>query len=301
MEIDRWLAPLTRRAAHRRGSDRFIRPLQARFSRIYAALPSAECVISDYDGTISMHLDRSSYIGGSIYWRGFHHHALVWFVKSFLKADMTFVDVGANQGELTLLAAKYLTRGLVLAFEPEARMFSLLERNLRSNNFSNARAFNLGLGDTQTTQKLYAGPSTHAGQEHNEGLFTAFPEADQKPIQEFQVKRLDDLLSGLGIDRVDLMKVDAEGAELFVLRGAEQCIGRDRPELLIEINTAAFERAGYETSSLLQMLHRYHYQLYELRPVGKIGQTFQYEKQPIQAEDVARREGCFDIICTHMG
>src|SRR5215467_12649370 len=85
--------------------------------------------IHDFDGDLAITLDKSSYIGGAIYWGGHHSLELVRFLRGFLKPDMTVADVGANIGEITLFAAKKLQKGRVLAFEPMPRVFEQLSQN----------------------------------------------------------------------------------------------------------------------------------------------------------------------------
>ena len=59
-------------------------------------------VIDNFMGNIQMRVDKNSYMGGSIYWNGFHHINELLFLKGFLKSDMTFIDVGASNKQEVL-------------------------------------------------------------------------------------------------------------------------------------------------------------------------------------------------------
>ena len=91
-----------------------------------------------------MRVDRNSYMGGSIFWNGFHHASELIFLNKYLKSDMTFIDIGANQGEFTLFAADKLKDGSVLAFEPTPFQLGLLEQNVQLNNFSHVSIHKFG-------------------------------------------------------------------------------------------------------------------------------------------------------------
>lgn len=67
--------------------------------------------IHDFDGDLTMTLDRASQISAAIYWSGHHSLPLIRFLRNFLTPEMTLVDVGANIGEVTLFAAKKLRGG----------------------------------------------------------------------------------------------------------------------------------------------------------------------------------------------
>ena len=98
--------------------------------RRYYPVKSGLTTIHNFDGDLKICLDRASYLSSVIYWRGYNSTSIASFLKNYLRPDMTFVDVGANLGEVTLLAAKRLTKGRVLAFEPMPLTFSQLSRNI---------------------------------------------------------------------------------------------------------------------------------------------------------------------------
>ena len=225
MEIDRYLSLITRRLPKTKGMPRLVKPLRAYFANKYQFLDCRWVLFDEYDGDIKMRLDRSSYIGGSIYWLGYHHWRELDYLKKNLKPDMVFVDIGANQGEFTLFSAKYLDKGAVLSFEPQKDMFQSLKENIGLNSFDNISCFNYGLGDKERTVDLYTSKDVKPHGGLHEGLFTAYPSGSRDEyIQKISIRRLDDVLSENAVERIDYIKIDVEGGELFVLKGAQGII-----------------------------------------------------------------------------
>lgn len=290
MEIDRYLSKLTRRLSSVRGMGRLIKPLRKYYAKHYAGREDRWIIINDYDGNLRMLIDRSCYMGASIYWAGFHHLWELSYLEKVLRPNMIFVDVGANQGEFTLFAAKRLHQGIVLAFEPQEQMFELLQKNVEMNNFSNVRLFKYGLGNGEGCAALYTSLDTTLHDGWHEGLFTLYPSDYRNNfVQTIPLKRLDTVLLENGIDRVDIIKIDVEGAELFVLQGAEKLLELNRPKLLLEINEETFNQAGYSTADLLDFLSKYDYRFYKFLRGGRLEQVDVLEE--------ASRLSCFNVWC----
>jgi hypothetical protein len=110
------------------------RKIAALLYRYYPA-KRGTTTIHDFDGDLTITLDRASQISSAIYWSGHHSLPLMRFLRNYLTPEMTLVDVGANIGEVTLFAAKKLRDGRVLAFEPMPRVFAQLARNVELNHF----------------------------------------------------------------------------------------------------------------------------------------------------------------------
>ena len=112
LEIDRALSRFTRRIGSLRGARYLFAPLRSYYLKRYQA-PGVDpwVVISDFDGDIKMALDRSTHIGSLIYWKGRYSARNIRLLDRILAPETVFLDVGANQGEITLFAGKRLTRG----------------------------------------------------------------------------------------------------------------------------------------------------------------------------------------------
>ena len=155
------------------------------------------------------------------------------FVKSFLKPGMTVVDAGANVG-LYSLVASVLVRdtGRVYAFEPGKQTFAWLKRNLILNNCSNVVPNNTALSNSNMDVVLSVDPShptldSHCFIQPNSGANHLLPTDELVRCQ-----TLDDYFIHLGCPEIDFIKIDVEGAELFLLQGAEKVLASS-PHLTI--------------------------------------------------------------------
>ncbi len=162
---------------------------------------------------------------------------------------MTFVDVGANIGIHTLLAASRVQEsGLVHSFEPTPRTCEILRTNVVVNGYSGrVRIHELALTDKRGAAKLWIGDVCG----HN----TLFgKERDPRRSIEVETLSLDEVLAG--VPSIDFVKVDAEGAEPFILRGMRQILSRcPRLQLAVEFAPVWLEAAGLHPSDFLDEIH----------------------------------------------
>lgn len=147
-----------------------------------------------------------------------------------LRPEMVVVDVGANYGYYTLLAASYVfEKGRVYAFEPNPRTFEILMKNIHVNWLTKAvQAQCLAVLDAKKQVELHVLREFQGGT----SLFgpDLVPEADPPPEQRAKVEamRLDEVVT----EKVDLMKIDAEGSEPLVYEGMRGILDRS-PRLTI--------------------------------------------------------------------
>lgn len=219
--------------------------------------------IHDFDGDLSIILDRASYISSAIYWGGHHSLPLVRFLRRYLKSEMTLVDVGANIGEITLFAAKKLTAGRVLAFEPNPDVFSELSLNVALNQFTAVELFNLALYNQEGRVPLYAEDDRPFGT-RNTGVTSVFFAGSEHQLATVPLRKFDEIAREAMLTRLDVMKIDVEGAEWMVLRGAEDSIRRFRPVIIVEISASTFARAGYTPCDLFDYFDSLAYDIRDL-------------------------------------
>ncbi len=136
-------------------------------------------------------------------------------LRAFLAPGMSFVDVGANWGYFTLLAAHQVGRsGRVISLEPDPRLFAMLSDNIARNHLSQVTAFQVAAGSE-------SGSLTLAGFDENGGNFGLSRVVGHAHVNGllFQVaaRPLDAIFRDLQLSPVDLLKMDIEGAEGFAL------------------------------------------------------------------------------------
>ncbi len=167
------------------------------------------------------------------------------FFVSILKEGMNVVDVGANLGIYTLhaLAAKCF----VYSYEPTPRIFKILEDNIGINGFEpegRATVYNLAVSDVEGEMKL-------AVYDNINGHNTFFPDNAGDQTIEVKTVSLDNHLSHL--DHIDVVKIDVEGAEQWVLKGMKRIISNN-PEIMIimEFAPVHIKRSGSDPSDFVQ-------------------------------------------------
>jgi FkbM family methyltransferase len=168
-------------------------------------------------------------------------------IKQELKKDMTFVDLGANKGIFTILAAKMVgKKGRVFAFEPAAFNISILKNNLRWYNHVSIIA--KAVSDRTGKARFYLSSSdtvTH----------TLFEDPNEKRnYVDVETISLDEFFKDKD-SHVDFIKIDVEGAEIKALEGMKGII-KTNPgiKMIIEFQPENLRVAGYEPVMLLDKL-----------------------------------------------
>lgn len=147
-------------------------------------------------------------------------------------AGQVVVDAGANIGYFTLRSARLVgPSGRVVAFEPSASSFSVLMKNLRLNGLRNTLAMNIGLGEKEDISKYWVYDSSILNSTTHE---VRRKDAKLVGIERVQLRVLDDVLDEQRIESLDYLKLDTEGAELAILRGAKKSLSRFHPRIVGE-------------------------------------------------------------------
>lgn len=149
------------------------------------------------------------------------------------------LDIGANVGMYTIWAAK--TRGVrVIAFEPEAQNYALLNRNIAMNGLGDrVKAYCLGLSDRDGLSELHLSALGAGGSCHSLGERVDFKNEPMTPVysQGCVAARLDDLVASGAVPVPDHIKLDVDGIEPKIIAGARQVLKeRKLRSLLIETN-----------------------------------------------------------------
>lgn len=191
------------------------------------------------------------------------------FVEISLKAGMIVLDIGANQGVYTLLASKLVgPQGKVFAFEPSPRDRKALARNLTLNRSKNVTVCDVALGESNTQAVLFT------AEPHFSGCSSLRPPAKDIPTATFPVDvnvlRLDDWIATTGAGPIDFIKLDVEGGELSVLKGAPNLLQvRPRPIILAEVQDIRTAPWGYAAKEIILALQDRSYKWFGLSVDGK--------------------------------
>lgn len=191
------------------------------------------------------------------------------FVARFLRPGMTVLDVGAHHGLYTLLISKRIgRRGRVIAFEPSPRERKRLVRHLRVNRCSNVTVEPCALGDFTGQADLFVVSKLE------DWCNSLRPPATNQSTSKIRVavRRADDVLEALGTEHVDFVKIDVEGAELSVLKGAIRILrdSRLRPGILAEVQDFRTKAWGYAAREILEFLEQLKYRWFAVTENGKL-------------------------------
>ncbi|MGA9883793.1 MAG: FkbM family methyltransferase [Candidatus Acidiferrales bacterium] len=189
------------------------------------------------------------------------------FLWRILKSGMTFFDIGSFHGIYALVAARRLGRqGRVVAFEPSPVQRRRLKLHLRMNGFRSVRVESCAVGVDNATSEFFAivdGDMTRGGLR---------PPASPDTVRSLPVEvvSLDQYVLENSMHGVDVIKLDVEGAELDVFRGATRVLTKMRPTILCEILDLATRAWGYEAREIIDMLERYDFAWFEFGPDGTL-------------------------------
>lgn len=171
-------------------------------------------------------------------------------VRRELKPGGTFLDVGANIGYFSMLGAHLVgPSGKVLAVEPLDKNLQLIYAGIERNGFLQVEVMPFGASDAARLVPMVTDPGT------SNALVQTAPSS--KRIAAYAPMRPLDWLT-TDLQRIDLMKIDIEGHELFAWRGAQRMLARHRPKIITEFHPGAMrENAGVEARDYLSALFTY--------------------------------------------
>ncbi len=174
-------------------------------------------------------------------------------LSAMLRPGMNVVDVGANLGFYTLLAANCVGKsGRVWSFEPEPHNFQLLMKSIRASNLHNVEPVQMALSDKPGAERLYLAPASEPN------AHTLSQDRGMGSL-EIQSTSLDDFWRARGTGRLDLLKVHVFGDEPIVLRGSRKVLRASRPMVVTRFGSSRWE----DDASLLDDLCSW-YDVYEI-------------------------------------
>jgi FkbM family methyltransferase len=185
-------------------------------------------------------------------------------MRAYLKPGMTFVDVGANLGDYTFVASRLVRGGKVVAFEPDPSNYSWLSKSIERNRVANVDLRQEALSDRRGQATLFLGEVS--------GWHTLKPGqlSGERGAVTVRTTRLDDLV----LDRIDLVKIDVEGAEFEVLQGAKEQLRRHRPIVLVDLHPTK----GADIPGVLRTLRELDFEVHAIDPQGRfVPYTDQWE------------------------
>jgi len=210
-------------------------------------------------------------------------------LRSLLREGATFVDVGANIGYYSVLAARIVgPRGRVFAFEPSPRNFAFLERNVTANFHRNVALISKAVSDCCGTTQFEIDPASSGT--HRVSVSGARPNSilvETTSLDEYFVA---------GDVRIDLIKMDAEGAEPLILAGMQRAIKRNPNLILVtEFSPVAILDLGHSPEGFLNDLRDSGFAIHPISDAGPSDLPLACAED----SDFIRHSGSTNLLCVH--
>ena len=193
------------------------------------------------------------------YYRNDYEPQVTSLFKSIIKKNMAVIDVGANLGYYTLLAAKLVGKnGKVISFEPDPLAFKGLKKNVQMNKCNNVEIFNLAVSDKNEKRAFNSDIDGLGG--------SAF-------LYEYNIQTKNNIivdaisLSSFLHDKPDIVKIDVEGAEVEVIKGLGRLLDEDI-KIICEVHPNLLSSMGYKVSEIEEILYKHNFMIYVIKDDG---------------------------------
>lgn len=231
--------------------------LIGKLKKIVTKKPETQILIRSNGCRLSIPNDMIwAFEGGEYYEKN-----VIYFLDKIIKnyKEPVFIDVGANYGYYSI---KYSSQCIkIFSFEPVTSTYNVLFNNIKNNSITNIIAFKNGLSDIEDERliNLYSSSGNNSIFERN------IPESHHLKkigVESIELLVLDELVNSDRVAVPDIIKIDVEGAELNVLRGAKNTILKYRPAVLLEFSENTSKDAGYSKNILLTSIDLKNYKIF---------------------------------------
>lgn len=209
------------------------------------------------------------------------------FIKKLTRPGMTVLDIGANIGYYSVILGKSVgENGKVYAFEPEPTNFQFLERNIGANSLSHVKAYRLALANKPGILSFYL-------HESNKGKHSLIDYQKNTECIKVEATTVDSFITKHGIRKIDLIKIDVEGAEPMVFEGMKETLAKHRPIIFTEYFPYAIRSSGRDPLNFLRNLDTLGYRFQIIEDSGTILDITDIKK----FADLSTPEIAFNIVC----
>lgn len=194
--------------------------------------------------------------GRIVYYFGDRDPKVSWVCRQVLRPGDTALDIGANYAAVAMVLGKLVgPEGVVHAFEPQKMLSEFVHVSALLNDYRHVRVHNIALSDTDGQFNLYITPGSRG-----EASLEPEDENTKYIVESVQVRNTSDVLEEQGVGPIRLIKIDVEGHEATVLRGADRFFAKHMPDVIV------FESKQWDTlfwdRELIQLLDGYGFELF---------------------------------------
>lgn len=206
-----------------------------------------------------INLKAEDHIQRTLLWYGFYEKDSILKWEQFIQDDSVVIDIGANIGYYTLIAANKAGKGWVHCFEPVTISYEALQQNIQLNHLTNVTANAVGISNSEALQTYYISSADNRGMS---GM--KHPENFSGLVEKKQTITLDSYAIKNNLSRIDLIKIDIEGNELNALKGMQTILTQNRPALFIEVIKEHLTKFGTGIDEVYAFLQSYGYTPYKI-------------------------------------
>lgn len=228
--------------------------------------PTSE-VITYVTNNIRMKLSVRDWVQNNLFIYGYYEkNETDYWLKRTEKAK-TIIDIGANVGYYSLIASKNIqqNKGTIYAFEPVSKNFARLNENILLNKIDCIICYKKAVSNENASIKI------NVGNDQNWGMSSINSHNHLSSESEIvQCETLDSFCKSVNISRVDLIKIDVEGAELNVLKGMQKIIEIYKPEIMIEVSDQHLNKQNVSSQDVFNFFWERGYKSYQIIRNGKL-------------------------------
>lgn len=228
-------------------------PLAGKVFLFFYGLFNPGLILSEVEG-IKLYLDSNSTTARDLMINGSYEKGTTRLFRDLIEEGMVILDIGANVGYYSLIAAQLVgEKGVVFAFEPAPDNFALLVKNIEVNGFRNIIPVPKAVSNKPGKGSLFLSndPDLHSMYGHNE-----------KDSIEVEVTSTDEFMENINRP-VDLVKMDVEGSEVGVLEGMLETIRRNpNLKIITEVSPGTLQKGGCSPAGFLEKLMNCGFKLY---------------------------------------
>jgi FkbM family methyltransferase len=228
--------------------------------------------------------------GSEYYYLGFYEIGTLDIMRNCLKAGDVFVDIGSSVGLMSITASFVVgEKGKVLSFEPDTKRYSDLLNSISTNKRTNIKTYNFGLGSEKKSIKLYKDRCSPSMIKGNNNAFSEIVE----------IRTIDEVLKIEKVCKVDFVKIDVEGFEIEVLKGAKHLLSQSNaPMLCIECSRITNKNSINFPEAIFDFIKNINnYSVYQLT---KTSSTISKLKLISDKKSLHKHDNCYCFLNKHL-
>lgn len=211
-------------------------------------------IVKPLQGNFNIQCDTNTWIGAQIVYLGEYEDYIKDTFKKYISKNDTVLDIGANIGFHTLYFSELVgDTGKVIAFEPVPSTFNQLIKNISLNRYHNITPLNIALSNRNEDLFIHVNDA-----DNNPGANNLFNLGDTK----IECKKGDDIINE---NKIDFIKIDVEGYELYALEGLQRTIEKQKPKIVFEFDKNYQLKTHTNPIAIFDFLKQFNYTFFEIK------------------------------------